>query len=95
MSLVSVHDVLQFSRTDAAKEMLPPRAKKPSDLPGWYLVKLCLDDQTRWASNSEEQGPDGAFWAILQLVQDLLRDHNSAAGILEDSTPRLPSSMPR
>ena len=55
LSLVPVHDVLEFSRTDAVKEMLPPRAKRPSDLPGWYLIKLYLDDQNRLASSSEEQ----------------------------------------
>lgn len=83
LGLVPVDDVLEFSQTDAAREMLPATVTIPSEVPGWYLVKLYLNDQTRRASNSEHT-LDAALWAMLQPVQDLLRDHYSAVGILEE-----------
>lgn len=82
LSFVSIDDVLEYSRTDAVRERLPQTVKSPSAVPGWYLVKLYLEEQTQASIN--EHFPDAALYTLLQPVQDLLRDRYSVVGILEE-----------
>ncbi|CAM9713079.1 unnamed protein product [Laminaria digitata] len=81
LSLVPVDDVLEYSRTDAARDRLPPGFEGIEKVAGWYLLKMYLDDQ---AGTSEYvEIPDVAMYEMLQPVQDLLRDRYTV-GILEE-----------
>ena len=82
LSFVSIDDVLEYARTDAVTEILPRTVKRLSSIPGWYLVKLYLENQTQ--APNDENIPDTAFYSMLQRVQDLLRDQYSVVGILEE-----------
>ena len=82
LSFVSIDHVLEYSKTDAVKQRMPQTVKSPSAIPGWFFVKLYLEDHTQAPIN--EGLPDGALHTMLQPVQDLLRDKYSAVGILEE-----------
>lgn len=82
LSFVSIDHVLEYSKTDAVKQMLPETVKRPGVIPGWFFVKLYLENHTLAPINKVL--PDGALYAMLQPVQDLLRDNYSAVGILEE-----------
>eukprot|EP00904_Undaria_pinnatifida_P001049 jgi/Undpi1/10945/HiC_scaffold_3.g01471.m1 len=82
LSFISIDDVMEFSRTDGITAMLPEADNELGETPGWYFVKLYLDDQSR-QSNSQPI-PDAALYAMLQPVEDLLRDKYSVVGLLEE-----------
>ena len=87
LNLVSADDVVRFSKTDTFQERLPPVSnKKVGNVPGWYLLKMYLDDQSWTTSGVGEYTPnhDAALYEMLQPVQNLLRDKYTAVGILEE-----------
>lgn len=85
LSLVSADDVMEFSRSDKAREMLPASVRKVSNLPGWYLLKMYLDDRASSSKYGHAQNiPDVAMYEMMNPVQDLLRDKYAAVGILEE-----------
>ena len=43
LSFVDITDVMEYSKTDAARERLPPSISDVPSLPGWYLLKMYLD----------------------------------------------------
>ena len=75
LSFVSIDDVMKYAHADADDEA-------GKDPPGWYWVRMYLEDQTQDLNN--EDIPETGMYAMLQPVQDLLRDHYSAVGILEE-----------
>ncbi|CAN0517886.1 unnamed protein product, partial [Laminaria digitata] len=77
LGLVPVDDVLQYARTDAVRAQVPSM----SEVSGWYLLKMYLDDQARASEHVEI--PDVSMYEMLQPVQDLLRDRYTV-GILEE-----------
>ena len=81
LSLVPVDDVLEYSRTDAARDRLPPEFEGIEKVAGWYLLKMYLDELARTSEYVEI--PDVAMYEMLQPVQDLLRDRYTV-GILEE-----------
>ena len=81
LSLVPADDVMEYSRTDAVRKKLPEEIEEVRKVPGWYLLKLYLDDQARMSEYVEI--PDVAMYEMLQPVQDLLRDRYTV-GILEE-----------
>lgn len=82
LSFVSIDDVMEYSRTDTVKQTFPRTVKNPSLIPGWYFVKLYLDNHMQ--APVDDELPDRALYTMLQPVQDLLRDQYSAVGILEE-----------
>ena len=97
LSLVPVDDVLEYSRTDAARDRLPPEFEGIEKVAGWYLLKMYLDELARTSEYVEI--PDVAMYEMLQPVQDLLRDRYTV-GILEEFNTTLSLfdvalSMPR
>lgn len=83
LSLVDADAVMEYSRTDAARETLPSSVRRVSKLPGWYLLKMYLHADK--AAASKYGGiPEAEMYDMLQPVQDLLRDTYDAIGILED-----------
>ena len=82
LSFMSIDDVLTHTHTDAVQEKLPQSGKPLHNIPPWYLVKMYVDAHTQ--ESISESIPDAAFYAMLQPVQDLLRDQYSAVGILEE-----------
>ncbi|CAM9612169.1 unnamed protein product, partial [Laminaria digitata] len=82
LGLLSIDDVLEYSHTDAVDATLPHKGKKSRPTSGWYLVKLYLEYLN--LPSKTEDIPESGLYAMLQPVQDLLRDHYSAIGILED-----------
>lgn len=83
LSFVSIDDVIDYSRTDAVLNHLPPTVKRPNSIPGGFFVQMYLEDRTH-APNSDDSHPDAVLYAMLQPVQDMLRDQYSAIGILEE-----------
>lgn len=84
LSLVSADDVIEFSRTFAAQEKLPPSVRRVSKIPGWYLLKAYLESDEMAVSKYGGGLADAALYEMLQPVQDLLRDRYDAVGILEE-----------
>lgn len=82
LSFVSISDVMTFAKTTAVwKQKANLAGKRRSDIPGWYLLKLYMDSQERTSTNDTMS--EAALYAMLQPVQDLLRDKYTAVGILE------------
>ena len=84
LGLVSADDVMEFSRTVAAQETVPPSVRQVSKIPGWYLLKMYLESDEVAAPENGGGLPDAALYKMLQPVQDLLRDGYDAVGILEE-----------
>ena len=81
LSLVPADDVMQYSQSKEAKDCLPSNIKDRRKLPGWYLLKIYLEDQARMSRYVEI--PDAAMYAMLQPVKDLIRAKYTV-GILEE-----------
>ena len=84
LSFVDITDVMEYSKTDAARERLPPSISDVPSLPGWYLLKMYLDSHVAPEASQHGQIPDLALYEMLQPAQDLLRDNYTAVGILEE-----------
>ena len=82
LSAVNVTDVMEYAKTDAAREQLPRSTMNVSSVPGWYLLKMYQVSHV--ALSEREKIPDAALYDMLQPVQNLLRDNYTAIGILED-----------
>ncbi|CAM9141477.1 unnamed protein product, partial [Laminaria digitata] len=82
LSIISIDDVMEFSHANAVQESSPEARKHMHGAPGWYLIKLYLENQNRAFKNGSI--PEAGLYAMLQPVQDLLRDQYSAIGILEE-----------
>ncbi|CAM9141398.1 unnamed protein product, partial [Laminaria digitata] len=82
LGLLSIDDVMEYSHADAVDETLPQAVNGTEGTSGWYLVKLYLENQNRAFKNDDI--PEAGLCAMLQPVQDLLHDHYSAIGILEE-----------
>ena len=81
LSLVPADEVMEYSKTDAVREKLPAEIEEVRKIPGWYLLKMYLDDQARTSEYVEIA--DVAMYEMMQPVQDVLRDRYTV-GILEE-----------
>ena len=84
LNLVDITDVMEFSKTDVAREQLPRSITSDSTIPGWYLLKMYLNFLADPEASPHGQIPDLALYEMLQPAQDLIRDNYTAVGILEE-----------
>ena len=86
LSLVPVDDVMEYAQTDAARDRLPPEVEEGTDIAGWYLLEMFLEEQylkDQVTTSERVEIPDVAMYKMMQPVQDLLRDRY-IVGILEE-----------
>lgn len=85
LNLVSADDVMEYSKTNAVREKLPEAIEDVRKLPGWYLLKMYLDDKAPDLNDGDDGFiPDAAMYEMVQPLQDLIRDNYTAVGILEE-----------
>ena len=86
LGLVAVDDVMEYWRSDAAREQLPPKVNPLNRIGGWYLLEKYLDNkflEHQLTTSQHVEIPDEAMYEMIQPVQDLLRDRYTV-GILEE-----------
>ena len=86
LSVVPVDDVMEYWRTDAARENLPPEVDPAGKIGGWSLLKTYLDNkylEDQGTTSEHVEIADVAMYKMLKPVQDLLRDRYTV-GILEE-----------
>lgn len=79
LSMIPADDVMKHVTSETGRNLT---ARDISVTPGWYLLKMYLDDQAGVSGYGNV--PDAAMYDTLIPVQDLLRDSYAAVGILEE-----------
>lgn len=82
LSWVTYDEVLDYFMSSSAGKNMTEQAL--ARVPGWYMLKVYLDDQSRGDSQHGESLPDAAMRKMLEPVKDLLLNGYAAVGILEE-----------